>query len=209
MKAMLSSLLLLALAASPSRADDWLYSAERAAASAVIGGSPGAAAPKDWVPYEPVSRLFRSDLPPDGWRPFEEEDALGSVVRILGPDDPSGAFRATLTVRLIDRESPIFAPVKDAVEAMRRQTVDRESTVVHPLRLNAGLARVFEVTETRRLPIDVGPAVPTTLHQFVAVLPSGPEAYYVIRLITARDNYLDYRDVFVRFLKSMHPAGAR
>ena len=207
---MLSNLaLLLLLAAAPAGAEDWLMSASRAAANAAI---PGEAVPEkaksDWVPYEPSTRLFRADLPPVGWRAFEEEDALGSVVRILGPDDPSGALRAALTVRLVDRDSPVFMPAKDAVEAMRRQGPERESTVVHPLRIGAGLARIFEVTETRRMPSDAGPSAPMEVHQYVAVIPRG-EAYYVIRLVTARANYLDFRDDFVRFLKSLKTVGSR
>ena len=207
---MLSNLaLLLLLASAPARAEDWLLSAQRAAASAAI---PGEAVPEkaksDWAPYEPASRLFRAELPTVGWRAFEEEDALGSVVRFLGPDDPSGALRATMTVRLVDRDSPAFTPAKEAVEAMRRQGPDRESTAVRPLRVSAGLARIFEITETRRVPVDSGPSAPLELHQYVAVIPRG-EAYFVIRLVTARANYLDFRDDFARFLKSIKPIGAR
>jgi hypothetical protein len=207
---MLSNLaLLLLLAAAPAGAEDWLMSASRAAANAAI---PGEAVPEkaksDWIPYEPSSRLFRADLPPVGWRAFEEDDALGSVVRVLGPDDPSGALRASLTVRLVDRDSPVFQPAKEAVEAMRRQGPGREATVVHPLRVGAGLARIFEITEVLRMPSDAGPASPMEIHQYVAVIPRG-EAYYVIRLVTARANYLDFRDDFVRFLKSLKTVGSR
>ena len=206
---MLSNLaLLLLLAAAPARAEDWLLSAQRAAASAAI---PGESAPEksksDWVPYEPASRLFRADLPPAGWRPFEEDDALGSVVRILGPDDPSGALRATLSVRLVDRDSPVFTPVKAAVEGMRRQGPGRETTTVQSLRIPAGLARIFEITEIRRVP-DTATSAPLEIHQYVAVIPRG-EAYFVVRLVTARENYLEYREDYVRFLKSLKPVGAR
>ncbi len=206
---MLSNLaLLLLLASAPARGDDWLMDARRAAATAVI---PGEAAPEkaksDWVPYEPASRLFRAELPTVGWRSFEEDDALGSVVRVLGPDDPSGALRATLTVRLVDRDSPMFTPVKVAVEGMRRQGPDRESTAVQTLRVGAGLARIFEVTEIRRVP-DAATSAPLEIHQYVAVIPRG-EAYFVVRLVTARESYLDFRDDFVRFLKSIKPVGAR
>lgn len=207
---MLSDLaLLLLLASAPARAEDWLSSARQAAASAAI---PDEAVPEKakskWAPYEPASRLFRAELPTAGWTAFEEDDALGSVVRVLGPDDPSGALRAALTVRLVDRDSPVFAPVKDAVEAMRRQGPGRESTAVTPLRISAGLARIFEITETRRMPADAGPSAPMEIHQYVAVIPRG-EAYFVIRLVTARESYLDYRDDFVHFLKSMKPVGSR
>lgn len=207
---MLCSLLALAALAAPSaRAEDWLLQARRQAAATPIAGEATPDKPKsDWAPYEPASRLFRADMPPEGWTAFEEEDALGSIVRILGPDDPSGALRMTLTVRLVDRDSPNFVPAKDAVEAMRRSGPNRETTPVHPLRVGGGLARVFEIVETRRLPVDDGPNAPMVLHQFVAVIPRG-DAYYLIRLVSARANYLDYRDDFVRFLKSFKTVGAR
>ena len=199
----------LLLLSAPVRAEDWLLSAQKAAASAAI---PGEAVPdkpkKDWVPYEPASRLFRAELPPAGWNAFEEEDALGMVVRILGPDDPSGALRASMTVRLVDRDSPVFVSAKDAIEAMRRGAPGREASPVHSLRVSAGLARIFEVTEIRRVPVDTGPSALLDLHQYVAVIPRG-EAYYVVRLVSARANYLDLRDVFVDFLKSMKPVGSR
>ncbi len=207
---MLSRLaLLVLLSAAPARAEDWLLAAQRAAAGAAIPGEGSPEAPKkDWVPYEPASRLFRADLPPEGWRAFDEEDALGSVVRILGPDDASGALRAALTVRLVDRDSPAYVPAKVAVDAMRRQGPNRECTAPQNLRVSAGLARIFEITERRRAPIDAGPSAPIELHQYVAVIPRG-ESYFVVRLITAREDYLDFRDDFVRFLKSLKPIGAR
>ena len=173
---------------------------------------PGEAVPEkaksDWVPFEPVSRQFRADLPSAGWTAFEEDDALGSVVRVLGPDDPSGALRAAITVRLVDRDSPVFVPAKDAVDAMRRQGPDRESTAVQLVRMGAGLARLFEITETRRVLADTAPSAAMAIHQYVAVIPRG-EAYFVVRLVTSRENYLDFRGDFIRFLKSLKPVGAR
>ena len=170
---------------------------------------PALAAPaKDWLPYEPPSRLFHMDMPPEGWNAFEEDDALGSVVHVFGPDDPSGTLRATLSIRLVDRDTPNFLPAKEAVEAMRQSQPGRDVTAVRPLRLTAGLARVFEIVETRRLPIDSAPSAPVTLHQYVAVIPRGAD-YFLVRLITARANYLDYREDFIRLLKSFRPIGSR
>ncbi len=203
-----SLLVLLALTAVPARAD-WLLDAQHAAAAVPL---PGEAAPEavkpGWVGIEPASRMFRAELPSEGWRVFDEEDALGSVVRAFGPDDPSGALRAELSVRLVDRDTPNFVPAKDAVDAMRRPGPDRDPSGVHPLRIPAGLARIFEVVETRRVPVDEGPSAPLVIHQYVAVVPRG-DAYYLIRLTTARANYLDFRDDFVRFLKSFRPIGVR
>ncbi|MFI5347842.1 MAG: hypothetical protein ACHQ51_15835 [Elusimicrobiota bacterium] len=202
-------LLPLLFAAAPARADDWILEAQRAAAAAPIAGEAAPEKPKsDWIPFEPASRLFRGELPGEGWRAFEEDDALGSVVRVMGPDDPSGALRAVLTVRLVDRDSPDFIPSKDAVDAMRRSGPGRDPSPVHPLRVSAGLARIFEIVERRRLPTEEGPSAPMELHQYVAVIPRG-EAYFLVRLTTARANYLDYRDFFVRFVKNLKPIGAR
>jgi hypothetical protein len=197
-------------AAAPAGAEDWLLSAERAARAAPIPGEqapdkPGSA----WKLYEPPSRLFRGEIPPEGWRPHEEEDASGSVVRILIDDTASGALRALLSLRLVDRDSPSHKPVKEAVEAMRAPVDGRETTPVRTLRVPAGLARAFEIIETRRLPGEDGPALPEEVHQYVAVIPRGGESYYLVRLVSARAKYLDYRDDFVRFLRSLKPIGVR
>ena len=197
-------MLLVLLASAPAGAEDWLLSAVRAAA-----GSPAPAkTSSEWAAYEPASRLFRAELPAEGWRAFEEEDALGSVVRVLGPDDPSGALRATLTVRLMDRDSPVYAPIKAAVDAMRLQGPGRETTALQTLRVNAGLARIFEIAQTVRAPVDAGPSVPMETHQYVAVIPRG-DAYFIVRLVSSRADYLDYRGNFLRFLKSLRPIGSR
>ena len=205
----LSLALLPLLAAAPLRAEDWLLSAQRAARSVSI---PGESAPeavaKSWVPFEPASRLFRADIPPEGWRASEEEDASGFVVRLFIEDSASAAIRGALSVRLVDRDAPGFVPAKQAVEAMRKGGEGRETSPVNTLRVGAGLARIFEITQTRRLPGEEGPALPEELHQYVAVIPRG-EAYYLVRLVTSRASYLEYRDDFVRFLKSLKPIGAR
>ena len=167
-----------------------------------------AAADSGWIDFEPASRLFRAEIPANGWRGFEEEDALGPIVRVFGPDDPSGALRAMLSVRLIDRDSPGYLPIKDAVEAMRRPRPGRDPSPVRPLRIPAGLARLFEIVEIRRIPVDEGPSATQLLHQYVAVIPRG-DAYFLVRLITSRGTYLDFRDDFVRFLRSLKPIGAR
>lgn len=199
--------LLLALAAAPAGAEDWLLSAQHAAAGALIAGEAAPAAPESrWIAYE--STLLRSELPSEGWRAYEEEDSLGTVVRVLGPDSTSGGTRATLTVRLVDRSTPGFVPAKQAVEDMRRDDRGRDPSAVRAMRVAAGLARIFEVTVTRRPPSDEGPALPETLHEYVAVIPRG-EPYFVVRMISTRADYLDVRGVFARFLRELRPVGAR
>ncbi|MDD5304551.1 MAG: hypothetical protein PHS14_15755 [Elusimicrobia bacterium] len=198
-------LALLTLLASPVLAGDWLADADKAASSAVIPGSAQPEAPKKaWMPYVPASRLFSGEIPVEGWWPMEEETATGSVFRLLGGDSQSGAVRTVLSVRFYDKDTPGFTPIKQAVDLMRRENKELSRTVtpVRPVRVGLGLARTFEITETRRVPSDDGPAFEEELHHYVAVIPVG-EAYYLVRLISSRATYLEYRDDFVRFMKSL------
>lgn len=202
---------LLAGAAPRARAADWLADAAKAAREATIQGSTPPEAPKTpWIPYMPSSRLFSGEIPAEGWWPMEEETAQGPVFRLLGPDSQSGAFRANLTVRFFDKDTPGFTPIKQAVDVMRRDdaATHRSVTGVRPLRIGLGLARTFEVVEVRRVPVDEGPSFEEELHQYVAVVPVG-EAYYLIRLVSSRASYLEYRDDFVRFLKSLRSTSSR
>ncbi len=202
----LAALLALSCAAS-ARAADWLQSALSAANAAPLADEPPAREDDgSWAPFE--SAEFRSELPAAGWYAHEEEDALGTVTRIYGPDSGSGAVRATLSVRLYDRSTPGFLPAKQAVDGMRRQGPERDSSPVHAIRVAAGLAREFEVTEKRRVAADEGPSLPVVLHEYVAVIPRG-ESYYVIRLVSTRENFLDTHPVFERFVKRLMPIGAR
>ena len=194
--------LLLAPAAS---AGDWLADAAKAAREANIPGATVPETPKTaWIPYVPASRLFSGEIPVEGWWPMEEETATGSVFRLLGSDSQSGSVRTVLSVRFYDKDTPGFMPIKQAVDILRK--VNKESgrsiTPVRPVRVGLGLARTFEIVETRRMPSDDGPSFEEELHHYVAVIPVG-EAYYLVRLISSRASYLEYRDDFVRFMKSL------
>jgi hypothetical protein len=208
---MIKALASLFLLCSPALAGDWLADADKAAREAVIPGSPAPDAPKrPWMPYVPASRLFSGEIPVEGWWPMEEETATGSVFRLLGGDSHSGAIRTVLSVRFYDKDTPGFTPIKQAVEHIRREDKDlkRSVTPVRPVRVGLGLARTFEITETRRVPSDDGPSFEEELHHYVAVIPVG-EAYYLVRLVSSRATYLDYRDDFVRFMKSMRSLSVR
>ncbi len=198
-------LALLLILSSPALAGDWLADADKAARTAVIPGSTQPeAVTKAWIPYIPASRLFSGEIPVNGWWPMEEETATGSVFRLLGGDSQSGSVRTVLSVRFYDKDTPGFTPIKQAVELMRRENKDlkRSITPIRPVRVGLGLARTFEITETRRVPSDDGPSFEEELHHYVAVIPVG-EAYYLVRLISSRATYLEYRDDFVRFMKSL------
>ncbi len=204
---MTTRLALAALLFAPSAfaAEDWLSGAAKAAQTAVIPGQPSAEEPKKgWIPFIPNSRLFSGEIPAEGWWPVEEETATGSVFRLLGADSQSGSVRATLSVRFYDKDTPGFTPIKQAVELMRKEDklFPRQITPVRPVRVGLGLARTFEIVETRRMPAEDGPSFEEELHHYVAVIPVG-EAYYLLRLVSSRATYLDYRDDFVRFMKSL------
>lgn len=201
-KSLAAVLLLLSSSAS---AGDWLADASKAAREAAIAGSPKPEAPRSaWAPYVPASRLFSGEIPVEGWWPMEEETATGSVFRLLGGDSHSGSVRTVLSVRFYDKDTPGFTPIKPAMELMRRENKEtgRSITPVRPVRVGLGLARTFEIVETRRVPSDDGPSFEEELHHYVAVIPVG-EAYYLVRLVSSRATYLEYRDDFVRFLKSL------
>ncbi|MBI4060225.1 MAG: hypothetical protein HY403_02220 [Elusimicrobia bacterium] len=207
-KPLVSMLLLLPLGAS---AGDWLAEASLAAREAAIAGASRPEAPKSaWMPYVPASRLFSGEIPVEGWWPMEEETATGSVFRLLGGDSPSGSVRTVLSVRFYDKDTPGFTPIKQAVELMRGENKEsgRATTPVRPVRVGLGLARTFEIVETRRMPSEDGPSFEEELHHYVAVIPIG-EAYYLVRLISSRASYLEYRDDFVRFIKSLRSLSVR
>jgi len=157
--------------------------------------------------YAPASGLFACEIP-SSWSPVEEEDALGPVAHILGPDNPAGTFRTGLSVRWFEPGLPGFLDAKKAIDFLRRpdRALDRHATPVRPLRVSGLLGRSFELFETRLLPLEQLPASPEVIHHYVAVIPSGA-GYYVIRLSSTRDVYLDFRDEFSRFLKNFQPLG--
>ncbi len=163
-----------------------------------------------WRAYSSSSRLFVGEIPAIGWWPMEEETATGSVFRLLGSDWPSGSARTTLSLRYYDKGTLGFLPIKQAVEQLRLQDkgTNRSISPLRPVRVSLGLARTFEIVETRRMPLDSGPSFEEEVHSYVAVIPVG-EAYYLARLISSRSNYLNYRADFLRFIKSLRSVSAR
>lgn len=160
--------------------------------------------------YAPGSNSFVCDLPGADWAAFEEEEAEGAAVHILGPDNPDGLYRPGIDVRLYEKGHSRFVPMKTFIDRMRRSDDDtsRQATGVRPLRIGGILLRLFEVNEKRWLPVDRFPASERELHHFVAVVPAG-DSYFVIKLGSTRETYLEYRSLFVNFLKSFRPQGYR
>ena len=133
---------------------------------------------------------------------------MGPVVRLLGPDNPAGTYRAGLSVRWFEKGSPGYVEPQKAVDELRRSDQDtkRSSTAVSRMRVGGLLARLFEVVETRALPLERLPADAGQIHHYVAVIPSGLN-YYLVRLSSSREVYLDFREDYMRCLKTFKPLG--
>ncbi len=160
--------------------------------------------------YSPPSKNFVCDLP-RGWTAFAEDEADDiEAVHLLGPENSAGTYRAGIDIRYYEKGAPGFVPYKTAVEQMRRSDgqTDRDSTPIRAMRVGAGLARTFEVSETRRLPADRLPSTTEPLHRSYAIFPNG-ESYFVVTLSSTREVYLDYRELFVDFLRTFRPLGLK
>ncbi len=159
------------------------------------------------IVYMPTSRLFSCELP-STWQSLEDEDALGPVVRLFGPESPAGNYRTGFSVRWLEKGAPGYVEPQKAVEKMRRSEKEtgRSAGGVSVMRVGGLLARLFEVVETRALPLERLPARDQALHHYVAVVPQG-ENYYLIRLSSTRDVYLDFRETWFRCLRSFRALG--
>ncbi len=159
------------------------------------------------VLYLAPSHLFACEVP-TGWKAFETEDALGPVVRLLGPDNPAGTYRTGLSVRWFEKGNPGYVEPQKAVDVMRRSDRDtkRSATAVVHMRVGGLLARIFEVVETQTLPLERLPADEEQIHHYVAVIPSGFN-YYLVRLSSTRAVYLDFREDYMRCLNTFKPLG--
>ena len=174
----------------------------KALAAILLFASCGARA-AELVRYAPASNAFSCDIPAD-WTAFEENEPAGTAVHIFGPESASGAYRAGLDIRYAERGQPGFRSFKKIIEDLRRQGGGREATAVRAFKIPSSLARVFEVSESLRLPPGASPSLEETVHDYIAVVPAG-ESYYVIRLSSTREVYLDYKDFFFNFLKTFRP----
>jgi hypothetical protein len=180
--------------------------------AALIGLTLPAAARAEDKPnlrYTPPSQTFACDLPGPDWHAFEEEEGAGFAVHILGPDSETGTYRTGIVVRWLEKGQPGWVQLKKHVDDDLRRSdgsIGRVATIVRPYRIPAGLSRIFEVVERRRLPADQLPSVEEELHYYYAVIPIG-ESYYEVKLGSTREEYLAYREVFARFLRAFKPIG--
>ena len=154
-------------------------------------------------PYAPKSRAFSCELPSD-WQAFEEDEPSGFAVHVLGPDNDGGDYRAGIDIHWVESGKGSAPNVKEALERIRRSdkavkrsgggTIRRISTAL-------GLARLIEARETRRVPPDRSPAVFEEIHHDVALIQTG-ENYFLLTLSAPEQSYLDYRETFLRVLRT-------
>ena len=166
------------------------------------------ARPPKMLPYEPTVRTFHIGIPAEGWTAFEEETVQGHAVHFVGPDDPRGNYRTGLDIHWIEKGRPGFISMRDMIKQLRRpdKATSRGSSPIRVMRVARKHARVFEVTETLRLPIDAVPSEEVVIHHFIAVFPGG-DGYFIMKLSSAREVFLDHRKLFKAFLKSFRIRG--
>jgi len=162
----------------------------------------------NYKPYTSTKGTFACDIPVSGWQPFEEETPFGSSAHFLGPVEESGGWRAALHVHFLDKAQAGFVPIDDAVKRERKSDslAERESGSVRRVRVARASARRFDVTETRLAPPDRLPASSIVIHHFFAFVPAG-DGYFIVKLSTSRDTYLEYRELFDRVLQSFRVLG--
>lgn len=160
-----------------------------------------------FVPYTPHLRVFSCEIP-YGWQTFEEDEPGGFAAHLLGPDNAAGTYRAGIDIHWVDSAKPGFVRLKNAIDAMRRSDKNTKRAANSPRRIStgAGLARFLEVRETRRLLPEQAPSKAREIHHQIAVIPSG-ESYVIVRLSAAEEDYVNYKEIFLRLLKSFQISG--
>lgn len=163
---------------------------------------------RQFAPYTPPGRLFSCEIPAKGWQAYEHETPRGSSVHILGPALAGGSLRAAYHIHFFDKSKPGFVAAEETLRMERERDKDseREATPPTVTRIQRAAARLFEVRERRIIPGDRLPASPLVLHHYYAMLPAG-DGYFMIKLSTTQEDYLDYRKEFKRFLGSFRVLG--
>lgn len=195
--------LLALLLAAPAAPPAWAQDDPEEELAEVSEGKAGA-----YRHYVSPRGTFGCDVPAQGWNAMDEETPFGSSARFFGPAEEGGAWRAALNVHFLDKAQPGFVPLDDAVKRARRSdsTAERSSTSVRRARVARASARRFEVSERRLLPADRLPASTSVLHHYFAFIPAG-DGYFVVKLTTSRETYLEHKALFERVLKSFRVLG--
>lgn len=168
---------------------------------------PAAAQGQMTASFASARRTFSCDTP-KGWPVFEEDTPGGFAAHFLGPAEAGGAYRAAIHVRYFEKGQPGFVPIDDALKRERQpdKLTERSATSVARWRVARNTARRFEVTETRQLPPGLLPSQAVLLHHYYAFVASG-EGYYIIKLSSTRERYLDYKDDWEKLLATFRIIG--
>ncbi|MBI3549583.1 MAG: hypothetical protein HY078_11135 [Elusimicrobia bacterium] len=169
----------------------------------------GAAAAAAWsqemkyVAFTPARRNFTCEVPPS-WPSLEEDTPSGPATHLIGPADANGAWRAAIHVHYMQKGAPGFIPLDDQLKRVRRSDkgTDRESSPLFRWRVGRYPARRFEVVEQRIVARNRLPAQPLHLHHYYAFVPAGGHDYFVVKLSSTRDSYLEYRNAFDHLLNT-------
>lgn len=157
--------------------------------------------------YTSTRRTFSCEVPKN-WQAFEEETMTGSAAHFMGPSEADGAFRAALNIHFVQKGSPGFVPLEDAVKREKQSDKDtsRDSSSVQFWRVSRNQARRFEVVETRQLPREVLPSRPMVLHHYY-VFVNASDGYFMIKLSSTRETYLNYKADLERLLSTFQILG--
>ena len=172
-------------------------------AAALLAAPASAREKKIYLPYTPPSGLFSAEIP-EGWAASEEETPRGIVTHIVGPSESKGSWHAAYHVHYFEKSKPGFVDSREAMKIFRERdkTTDRDADQMTTWRVDNKPAKMFQVRETRMLPGGRLPAERVSLHHFYMFVPSGRDEYYVIKLSTTEETFLDYRAEFRRFMAS-------
>lgn len=156
------------------------------------------------VPFSSQSAGFSCELASADWAAFEEQSPRGVSVHFFGPAQARGAYRAAYHVHFFEKDRQGFLPVMEFMKVLREREKlsDRGATPPTVWRVSKRAARVFEAREERLLPTGRLPAELIALHHFYALVPAGGEGYFLIKLSTTEESFLDFRAEFRRFLES-------
>jgi len=162
----------------------------------------------DYVPFTPRNRTFACEIP-EGWTPMTRQNARGWSTHIFGPAEDAGSWRAAYHIHYYEKGRPGFLPLREFLKTERRRDkyTDRDVTPMTAWRVAKKPAKLFQVREKRILPSHTLPSQLKALHHFYLVLPGSGEDYFVVKLTTTEETYLDYRKEFRRFLKSFRIVG--
>jgi hypothetical protein len=151
--------------------------------------------------YVPPSGSFQAEVP-SGWSALEIRSPGGLSAHILGPQ--MRRLRPAYHVHLYQKDAPGFTAPDELLRKARAadKSMGRESSGMESRRVSGRPAKVFEVRETRWLPMDSLPSEPAVIHRFYAFIADG-EDLFVASLVVDEEEYESYRGEFRRFLKSM------